>query len=130
VIGFDYGMRRLGVAIGETTAGSSRPLETIRCRDGRPDWAAISRLVEGFAPDAFVVGMPDGHDSEHPLRARIERFCRQLRGRYRRPVHTMDERLSSAEARSRDVPDEELDGVAAKIILETWFNDEATAASR
>jgi len=94
-------------------------------RDGQPDWLALTKLFEEYAPKAFVVGMPtNADDSKHPLAARVARFCNQLRGRYRVPIETVNEFLSSVEAQSRAHQDpSRLDAVAAQVILETWLNE-------
>jgi putative Holliday junction resolvase len=126
VLGFDYGTQRIGIALAETTAGSLRPLATVPCRDGRPDWSRIADLVDGYHPDLFIVGMPTSEANKtESLQTRIERFCRQLRGRYGRPVYTVDETLSSVEAAARGANERSLDAVAAQIILETWMNQTA-----
>lgn len=126
LLGFDYGTRRIGIAVAETTAGSSRPLATIACHDGRPDWSALQDLMDNYHPDLLVVGIPRTQEAEaHSLRARIERFCRQLQGRYGRPVYTVDEQLSSVEAAARGADADSLDATAAQIIVETWLNQTA-----
>ncbi len=123
LLGFDFGTRRIGVAVGQTLTLSARPLTVIRNHDGRPDWCGITRLVDEWRPDALVVGLPRHADgSPHPLAPGIGRFCRQLHGRYRMPVHTIDESLSSSEAaRRKGNARAGLDAGAAAVILETWL---------
>lgn len=135
-LAFDYGLRRIGVAVGQGITASANPLAAVDSRDGRPDWAAISALIDQWRPRGLVVGLPRTLEGgEHPLAARIERFCRQLAGRYGLPVHTVDERLSSREAESRlrearrqgrrrTVHKQEVDSMAAAILLENWFTGE------
>lgn len=129
VLGFDFGTRKIGVAVGQTVTGTATPLATLPTRDEAPDWAAIGRLVADWQPEALVVGLPlEMNDTEAPVAARARRFARQLEGRYRLPVHLADERLTTREAKrqlGRDgirstVP---VDAVAARLILETWLND-------
>jgi len=129
LLGFDFGLQRIGVAVGQDITGTARALATVRCHAGRPDWETISGLIYTWQPAALVVGLPrhtDGTDAE--ITASVHRFVRQLEGRYRLPVHTMDERLSSHEARGhldrRDGPDacSEIDAVAARIILQDWLD--------
>jgi putative Holliday junction resolvase len=129
VVGFDYGTKRIGVAVGQTVTGTASPVATLKSRAGRPDWAAIRAIIEGYAPEVLVVGVPiagdgpgDAAPGPHPLGAAITRFANQLRGRFRLPVHTVDERLSSHEARSRAPRDGHIDAVAAQVILETWLD--------
>lgn len=123
LLGFDFGTRRIGIAVGQTLSNSASPLSVISNRTGRPDWEHINRLVDEWQPDALVVGMPCHADaSPHPLGEPIARFCRQLHGRYRLPVHTIDESLSSCAAAQRLGADQSgLDAVAAAVILETWL---------
>ncbi|MCU0766113.1 MAG: Holliday junction resolvase RuvX [Gammaproteobacteria bacterium] len=129
VLGFDYGTRKIGVAVGQTVTGTATPLVTLPTRDESPDWTAIGRLVADWQPEAFVVGLPlEMDDTEAPVAVRARRFARQLAGRYRLPVHMADERLTTREARrqlGRDgVRDAAaVDAVAARLILETWLND-------
>lgn len=125
LFGFDYGERRIGVAVGQHITRSASPLAIIAVRDGQPDWPALTALIGEYSPTALIVGMPTNDDGrEHPLAPRVERFCNQLRGRYRLPVETIDEFLSSVEAESRTRHDgSPLDAVAAQVILETWLNE-------
>jgi len=124
ILAFDYGERRIGVAAGQTVSSTATPLKTLVARKNGPDWEAISALIKAWEPDALVVGLPINMDgTEHALAPAVERFTRQLRGRFGRPVYTVDERLTSWEARGRlgGAEREGLDAVAAQVILETWL---------
>ncbi len=128
VLGFDYGPRKIGIAIGQTLTGTASALKTLRAVKEKPDWDGISGLIETWQPDALVVGLPyNMDDTEAGLATRAKRFARQLEGRYRRKVYLVDERLSSLEARhvtpGRLNEIESLDAVAAKLILETWLSE-------
>jgi len=128
LLGFDYGPAKIGVAVGQTLTGTATPLTTLRAVKQRPDWAAIGRLIESWRPDRLVVGLPlNMDDSEAPVAAGARRFARQLEGRYRLPVALVDERLTSRgareAARGRPKKIEELDALAAKLILETWLSE-------
>lgn len=128
LLGLDFGSKRIGVAVGQTVTGTANPLQTIAVRHGRPDWEALGALIALWAPEALVVGMPVNMDgSKHSLAGRVERFCRQLAGRYRLPVFQVDERLTSEEAASRGAR-AEVDAVAAQVILESWLSDRAQRA--
>lgn len=125
-MGFDYGTYNLGVAIGQTVSATATPLETVRVRDGKPDFARIEQLIAEWQPDVLVVGDPVTMDgTEQEMTRRATRFARQLHGRFRLPVERSDERLSTAEARrlmaehgNLGEPD---DPYAACVILETWM---------
>ena len=131
VLGFDFGSIRIGVAVGQSVTGSAQPLETVTCDSYKPDWEAITRLIRAWHPTELVVGLPlnmDGTEQEMTDAAR--RFGRQLAGRYALPVHLVDERLTSMEARAllREAgkPEDELDPMAAKLILESWLAEHAS----
>ncbi len=130
LLGFDFGPRKIGIAVGQTLTASATPLETLRAVNGKPNWVGISRLIDTWKPDALVVGIPyNMDDSEEDWAPRVCRFVRQLEGRYRLKVHPVDERLTSFEARSRlagrAVTREAVDAMAAKLILETWLSEHA-----
>ncbi len=124
VLAFDFGRRRIGVAVGQVLGQTAQPLTTVVAADGRPDWRAISSLLSEWEPDELVVGIPVRQDrSPHEFAARVQRFARQLQGRYGLPVHCVDETLSSHEAHARQGPrGAGLDAVAAQLILETWWS--------
>jgi putative Holliday junction resolvase len=128
VMGFDYGTRRIGIAVGQTLTRSASPLTTISASDGRPDWNRLTALIEEWNPCALVVGLPyNMDDTETEIAPRVRRFARQLEGRFRLPVHLIDERLTSIEAERMLGPGHERDGridsLAAALIVETWFSD-------
>jgi putative Holliday junction resolvase len=129
VLAFDYGERRIGVAVGQEVTATAEPLATVVVRNGQIDWDAIAALVETWQPALFVLGRPTTDDgAPHRLAAAIERFARRLEGRYRRPVSLIDERLSSyAAEHDPAVARHGIDAVAARVILETWF---ATPSAR
>ncbi|MCG8426524.1 MAG: Holliday junction resolvase RuvX [Chromatiales bacterium] len=128
VLGFDYGTAKIGVAIGQTLINTARPLKTLRAVQQKPDWNAIGRLIEEWQPEALIVGVPfNMDDSEAEVAPRAKRFARQLEGRYHLPVFLVDERLTSRMAKTElgRAPKkiEELDAIAAKLILETWLSE-------
>lgn len=133
LLAFDYGEKHIGVAVGQTLTGTANPLESIRVRRAHPDWGAISRIVATWQPDALVVGLPLNMDgSEQTVTGRARRFGNQLLGRYRLPVHLVDERLTTREARDRLASEgrtgDEDHPVAAQIILESWLNDRVASS--
>ena len=134
LLAFDYGMRRIGVAVGQALTGTASPLHALSARDGTPDWNAIARLIEEWRPAAIVTGVPyNMDDTRQEMTDRAERFSRQLHGRFNLPVHLVDERLSSLEGEDRlrtarqqgrrgRIAKAEIDSAAACVLLETWFN--------
>lgn len=133
LFGFDFGPRKIGVAVGQTITRSATPLKTLRSRGDKPDWQGIEALILEWRPSAAVVGLPfNEDDKEVDWSAQIHRFARQIQGRFGLPVHLVDERLTSMEARSllknRPGPkstDHLLeDALAAALILETWLREQ------
>lgn len=131
LLGFDYGEKRIGIAVGQGITRTATALCTLDARDGMPDWERISALVDEWRPAALVIGLPrhaDGTDSATTRAARA--FAQQLEGRYRLPVHLMDERLSSQAAAALLQEDHQgragLDAIAARIILQDWLDTEHT----
>jgi putative Holliday junction resolvase len=127
-MGFDYGTRKIGVAVGQTVTGTASALETLLSVKNQPDWIRIGQLIKEWKPDALIVGLPlNLDDSSTDATAGALRFSRQLEGRYHLPVHLADERFTSAEARTRLGPREKeierYDAVAAKLIVETWLSE-------
>ena len=125
VLAFDFGTRRIGVAVGQSLTGTSKALPVLKARDGIPDWNTLEQLVETWQPDAFVVGLPwNMDDTESELLLRARKFGNRLIGRLHRPCYGMDERLTSFEARGqllRGEAEGEVDSLAACLILEGWF---------
>jgi putative Holliday junction resolvase len=129
ILAFDFGIQRIGVAVGEPETGTSHPLPGIAFT-GAARFAAIGRLVDEWRPARLVVGLPlaaNGH--AHELTRRAERFARQLQGRFGLPVELVDERFTSVEAdrqlRGRRLGRLATDSVAAQLILEQYLHDRA-----
>lgn len=130
VMAFDFGTRRIGVAVGQEMLGSGQPVAMIPARDGIPDWNKIEKLIAEWAPDLVVVGLPlNMDDTENEMCARARKFGNRIHGRYHVPVEMVDERLTSFEAKddvmqaggSRDYGRHGVDDRAAVLILETFF---------
>lgn len=134
VLAFDFGLKRIGVAMGSHATGVARPLACLPAREGKPEWAAFEALVEQWQPSRLVVGLPyniDGTESDTTRSAR--RFGNRLGNHFGLPVEFVDERFSSREAeqrlrdqrhsgeRRRKVRPGDVDAVAAAIILESWL---------
>ncbi len=134
IMAFDYGSKRIGVAIGQQLTATTRPLDTVTVRQNKPDWDHISRLLKEWRPDLLLIGLPlaeDGGEQEMSIAAR--RFANRLNGRYQLPVELVDERFSSIEAeeivvaarRSGQLKKSKVkravDQIAAKLIIQTWL---------
>jgi putative Holliday junction resolvase len=118
-LAFDFGSRRIGVASGNALTQSATPLTTIASQ-GDARFEAIARLVAEWQPSALVVGVPFHSDgAAHVNTERARRFARQLRGRFGLPVHEVDERYSTVEARAAGASD--LDAAAAALILQQYL---------
>jgi len=120
-LAFDYGTRRLGVATGNTLMKTAQPLRTLAL-EGDARFAAIAALIAEWTPEALVIGVPFHPDgAEHDNTQRARRFGRQLHGRFRLPVHEVDERYTTVEAESAGARD--ADAAAAALILEQFFRE-------
>ena len=121
---FDYGEKRIGVAVGQTITGTASPLETVNMIKKKPDWESITRLINTWQPVSLVVGVPlTMQGARQEMTEAASRFIRQLNGRYHLPVYGIDERLSSYEAKQRLGSSWNVDPVAAQAILETWLSE-------
>lgn len=131
-LGFDFGVKKIGVAVGDTDTQIANPLTTIRAIQQKPDWVSIAKLVETWQPKKMVVGISRQQDgSDNDVTPRMIRFSRQLEGRFHCPVELFDETLTTFEAKqilfdevqvSADKLWEVQDQVAAQLILQSWLN--------
>lgn len=129
-IGFDFGFKRIGVAVGQLLTRTASPLPTMNAIQGVPDWNQIQQHIHAWHPEAFIVGLPTCIDNkELYTTAAARRFAKALHQRFSIPVHLVDERLSTVEARRclfdsggyRKIKKTEVDSIAACIILEQWL---------
>ncbi len=129
-LGFDFGTKRIGVAVGQEMLGTARPIATLDFLENAQRFAAIQKLIEEWHPDILVVGLPMHPDGvEHEMSARCRRFANQLYGRFHLPVALVDERYSSViaeeELAGRGLNWQErkavVDAEAARLILESFF---------
>jgi putative Holliday junction resolvase len=134
VLAFDFGLKRIGIAGGDTVTRQAAPRPAATMLRGAPDWAAIARHVHALAPAVLVVGAPYNADgSDGALLAAVRRFAAELERRFALPVQLIDERFSSLEAgealkerrasgeRRRRIRHEDIDSAAAAVILGRWF---------
>ena len=131
VMGFDFGTKNIGIAMGQAVTRTANAIPSIKAKDGIPNWEQLGKIIEEWQPDAFVVGIPlnmDGTESEMARRAK--KFGNRLRGRFNKPWHAADERLTSFEAKEwadrlghkGHYGSDPVDGMAAQLILESWMN--------
>lgn len=140
IMAFDFGYKRIGTAIGETLMATARELKPVSNARNGPAWHAIEELIKDWQPDAFLVGLPlpaDGNENSPMVRS-ARAFGAEIGSRFDRPVHYIDEHLSShaADQHIRDgvEPGKRItgrkiasrDSVAARLILESWFANNAT----
>lgn len=130
MIAFDFGMKRIGMAIGQTITQTARPLTTLNAKAGKPDWNEVTKLMKKWQPDALVVGIPLNMDgTEQPISQAARAFAKYLKDQYNLPVFEMDERLTTKDARERlfteggykALQNGQVDQVAAQLILQNWF---------
>lgn len=123
VIGFDFGLKRIGVAVGQTITQTASPTDIVLSKDGKPDWQHVTKLFEQWQPVAIVVGLPMRlNGEEQALTQPARKFGQRLSGRYNRPIFYIEEQLSSVEAKARvKNPTLHIDDHAAQIILQNWL---------
>ncbi len=130
VLGFDFGLKRIGIAIGQTITQSANPLITLAATDGIPHWEEIENLISVWQADALIVGLPYKMDgSEQHLTFAARKFANRLKEKFKLPVFLVDERLTTMAAKSylkehKMLVKSEIDQYAAKFILESWLNSE------
>ena len=133
-LGFDFGERTIGVAVGNDSSRQAHPLTTVRVIRGQPEWGKIEQLIEEWQPSALVVGLPLNMDgSENPVTPKARKFGNRLNGRYNLPVHMVDERLTTRDARTElynaGVTEKRhkpvLDKLAAQAILQTFLSQQS-----
>ncbi len=124
VLGFDFGIKRIGIAMGNTLTGHAQPLAVVKAIDNAARFAQIGDLITQWNPARLVVGEPRHPDgAEHEMTLRCRRFANQLHGRFSLPVELVDERYSSAVIQAKR--GEIIDAKAAAIILQQYFDDHA-----
>jgi putative Holliday junction resolvase len=136
-LGFDFGLKKIGVAIGDTETGIANALTTIPSIPNKTRWQAIQHLIANWQPSAIVVGISRNMDgTDHDVTRAIQKFARQLEGRFALPVSQIDETLSSREAWGLLYQDTGVsharaiklqDQVAAQLILQTWLDQQVGA---
>ena len=132
-LGFDFGMKNIGVAVGQDLTHTANPLTVIKAREGIPNWGQIKALIDQWQPQQLIVGLPfsmDGTEQEMTQAAR--RFGNRLNGRFHLPVEWQDERLSTFEtldqlgiqSKMQSNNREDVDRISAQLILQSWLNQQ------
>lgn len=132
-LGFDFGMKNIGVAVGQELTHTANPLTVIKAREGIPNWDQIQALIDEWQPQQLIVGLPfnmDGTEQEMTQAAR--RFGNRLNGRFHLPVEWQDERLSTFEtldqlgiqSKMQSNNREDVDRISAQLILQSWLNQQ------
>jgi putative Holliday junction resolvase len=124
IIAFDYGTKKIGVAVGQTETYTSSPLQIIINKDDKVNWNEISILLNEWKPELIIIGKPlnmDGSDSE--IMKQVEKFYQKLKNTYDINLEYIDERLTTFEAKQilEDTDINQVDANAAKILIDNWF---------
>ncbi|MDF2939583.1 MAG: Holliday junction resolvase [Gammaproteobacteria bacterium] len=131
VLGFDFGLRRIGIAAGQSITKTATPIPGISAKAGVPNWQEVAKLIKEWQPQALLVGIPLlMDDKEQPMTESARQFAMSLK-QFNLPVYEVDERLSTREARSRlseinefkNMNHRKVDSMAACIIVETFLNN-------
>lgn len=132
LMAFDYGLKNIGLAYGQTLTGTGRELAPISARDGIPNWDELARLLQEWQPQQLLVGLPlNMDDSESEICRRARKFANRLNGRFGLPVALYDERLTTRMAKEEaherghhgHYASAPVDSIAARLILESWIRE-------
>ena len=139
LLAFDYGRQRIGIAVGQTLTRTAQPLTTVYNHNGEPDWQAIDKLQQQWQAGTIIIGLPSNKDgTDNEVCRAVRNFAVAVEKRFHLPVHLVDERYSSASAtaflkaqrhsgrRGRQVRKEDIDKIAAAVILQSWLDDLST----
>jgi putative Holliday junction resolvase len=133
IIGFDFGTKSIGVAVGQSITGTASTLKALKAQDGIPNWNVVEQLLKEWQPERIVVGLPLNMDgTEQPLTQRAKKFGNRIHGRFNIPVDFQDERLTSTAAREalferegyRGLEKGKVDSAAALLIVEDYLRSQ------
>jgi putative Holliday junction resolvase len=123
VLAFDFGLKHIGIAAGQSVSRTASEITTIGARGGEPDWVAVDGLLAEWRPDVVLVGLPLNMDETmSEMGERAEAFAQRLRKRYSIEVVMVDERLTSVAARELAREPSARHAIAARLIAETYLN--------
>ncbi len=129
-LGFDFGMKHIGYAVGQKATHTATGGGTIPANNGIPDWKKLDLIIKQWQPEALIVGWPLNMDGTlQPLTEKVTQFAKSLETHYQLPIHFIDERLTTKEARERlfttggykSLTPSQVNAMAAQIILENWL---------
>jgi len=132
LLAFDFGMKRIGVAIGTTVTSRARALTMLPAINGQPDWHVVKKLIQNWHPDALIVGIPLNMDgTTQTITEHAKKFAMHLKQQIGLPILEVDERLTSVAAREdvfqaggyKALKKTQIDSVAAQIILQNWLDN-------
>lgn len=130
IIGFDFGKKYIGVAVGQEITGSASPLGSIKANDGIPHWDSLASYLKEWQPDLIIVGLPLNMDgSEQQLTKDAKKFGNRISGRFGLNVEFQDERLTTADAKEqlfsrggyKNLKKDNIDAESARLIIESFF---------
>lgn len=132
ILGFDFGLSKIGVAIGQMVTRSATPLTILKAKRGIPDWQLIKKIIEDWDADAMVIGLPLNMDgTEQYITRRAREFGDTLKKQFTLPIYFSDERLTTVAARDEmhahfkgAARFENADSVSAKLIVESWMRSQ------
>ncbi len=133
LLGFDFGLKRIGVAVGQTVTKTARPLTMLPAIQGIPSWETVQKLINDWQPDALVVGIPLNMDgTTQTLTELAQQFAHRLKERFNLPIYEVDERLTSVEAKDnvfkqggyKALKKTQIDSIAAQLILQNWLDEQ------
>lgn len=129
-IAFDFGTKKIGVAVGQTITMTANPVQHLPAKQGLPNWDQIGFLIQEWHPAGLIVGIPLNMDaSESMMTHKARSFAKHLKEKFHLPVYEVDERLTTIEARQqlydlggvKALRETSVDSFAAKLILEAWM---------
>ncbi len=131
ILGFDFGLKRIGVAVGQMITHSANPLTVLQARNGVPNWNDIKKLIIEWGVDALIVGLPLNMDgTEQPITQRAKEFGEQLKTHFALPIYFVDERLTTVAARDimhtqsdKRKRFDRADSMSAMLIVESWMKE-------
>lgn len=134
LMGFDFGLKSIGVAVGQTVTRTASPLCAIKAANGEPNWVELEKIVSDWRPEAFVVGIPfDMQGGNLSVTHAAKNFAEKIHDHFHLPVYHAEERLTTKEARAtlfeekgfKGLLKADVDAISAQLILEGWMQEKS-----